>query len=472
MTHTQTTDNTATVPDQRRWTVLAMLSVAQFMLILDVTVVNIALPRMGSDLRLGREALTWVITAYTLVFGGLMVTGGRLADAFGARRTLLGGLTLFTTASLTAGLAPDAAVLLSSRVAQGLGAALLSPSALAIITTIFRGAERTRALAVWGALAAAGSAAGVLIGGALTAGPGWRWVFFINVPVGLTVLIVLPMIVAPQPVRRGKIDVLGAALFTVGTGSMIYGLVKAGEAGWAAPATLAPLALAVATYAVFTLAERRIRVPLVDLRLLSKRPVFTGTFLMLVATALLIAMFFLSSLYLQRVRHDGPLQTGLLFLPVAVTAGLGAHLAGHLVNRIGGRFVAAGGLAVAAGGFGLLTGQTAASSLAATVVPGMALVGFGIGSAFVAATTTALGHIDHQQAGVTSGLINTFHELGGSIGVAVLSTLAAAGIEHGTTAGFGSAYTFAAITAVVGAAAAAIIAPAGVPDMPAGVSLH
>jgi EmrB/QacA subfamily drug resistance transporter len=469
MTHTQEAVGIATVPDQRRWAVLAMLSVAQFMLILDVTVVNIALPHMGSDLHLGREALTWVVTAYTLVFGGLMLTGGRLADALGARRTLLTGLALFTLASLAAGLAPNAAVLLSSRIAQGLGAALLSPSALAIITRTFHGPERTKALGVWSALAGAGSAAGVLLGGAITAGLGWRWVFFVNVPVGLAVLVLLPMVVRAQPATRDRIDVLGAALVTLGTGSLIYGLVEAGGAGWSAPSTLVPLTLAAALYALFALVEHAVRAPLMDMRLLGRRPVFSGAFLMLVATALLIAMFFLGSLYLQRIRHDGPLQTGLLFLPAALGAATGAHLAGHLVNHVGGRFTAAGGLAVAAGGFTLLTGV---NSLVAAVLPGFLLASLGIGAVFVAATTTALGHIDHGQAGVASGIVNTFHEVGGSIGVAVLSTIAAAGIQHGTTAGFGSAFTFAAITAAVGAAAVLVIAPSGTPDMPSGVALH
>ncbi|MFE0516087.1 MFS transporter, partial [Streptomyces sp. NPDC058964] len=338
--------------DPRRWAALAVICVAQFMLILDVTVVNVALPDMAADLYLDRATLTWAVTAYTLCFGGLMLLGGRLADALGARRTLLAGLAVFTMASLVTGLADNAATLLGGRIAQGIGAALLSPAALSIVTTTFHGSERNKALGVWAALGGSGAAAGVLIGGALTDGPGWQWVFYINVPVGLAVLAALPVLVparAPQPAR---LDIPGALLATAGTGSLIYGLVEAGDAGWGNAGTLLPVAATVVLYAGFAAVERASRAPLMDLRMFTRRPVLAGAFLMLIATALLIAYFFLGSVYLQHVRGLSPLKTGLLFLPVAVATGLGAHLASRLVGRVGSRRGARGGRGGGRGGGG------------------------------------------------------------------------------------------------------------------------
>ncbi|MGI8330130.1 MFS transporter [Actinomadura scrupuli] len=461
-------------PGRRRWAALAVLSVAQFMLVVDVTVVNVALPGIGAGLHLGRETLTWVVTAYTLVFGGLMLLGGRLADAFGARRTLPAGVVVFTLASLVTGLAGDGAMLLGGRVAQGVGAALLSPAALSIITTTFHGAERNKALGVWAALGGTGSAAGVLLGGALTAGPGWKWVFFVNVPVGLAVLVALPLVVkgSPGPAVPRRIDVPGALLVTGGTAALIYGLVKAGDSGWSGTATLVALAAAATLYAGFAIVERTVRSPLMDLRLLGRRPVLAGAFLMLVATALLIGTFFLGSLYLQHVRHYSALRTGLMFLPVALGTGVGAHLAGRLIGRRGARPIASAGLVSAAIGFGLLAGLDSHSDPYTALLPGFVLVSIGVGAVFVAATTTALGFVEHREAGLASGLISTFHEVGGSVGVAVVSTVAAAGLRTGTVTGFGSAFTVAAVTAAAAAVVALAVAPAGRPRLPAGPFVH
>ncbi|MER5426238.1 MFS transporter [Streptosporangium roseum] len=255
-----------TPPDPRRWRVLTLISVAQFMLILDVTVVNVALPAIGADLDLGRTALTWVVAAYTLLFGGLMLLGGRLADLLGARRLMLAGLALFTATSLACALAQEATVLLGGRIGQGVGAALLSPAALSTITTIFHGTERHRALGVWAALGGAGSAAGVLLGGILTAGPGWRWIFLINVPAGLAVLAALaalPMLAVAGTTRPSgeRVDLLGALLVTTATGALIYGLVHAGEDGWASLVTVTALATALVLYALFFLRERSVPSP-------------------------------------------------------------------------------------------------------------------------------------------------------------------------------------------------------------------
>ncbi|GIJ63307.1 MFS transporter [Virgisporangium aurantiacum] len=452
---------------------LALLSAAQFMLILDITVVNIALPDIGSDLGLQRDALTWVVTAYTLMFGGLMLVGGRAADLFGARRVLLAGLTVFTAASLAAGLAPNAAVLVGGRAFQGVGAALISPAALAIVTTTFHGADRHRALGVWAALGGTGSAVGVLLGGLLTAGPGWQWVFFINVPVGVAVLAGLSAIApASQPAVRGRrIDLPGAVLVTAATGALIYALITAGDVGWVAAPTLAALGAAGLLYAGFAVVQRTVRAPLIDLRVLLRRRVSAGAFLMLVATGLLVAGFFLGSFHLQHVAGYSAAGTGLAFLPVAVATIVGAHAGGRAIGRIGARPLATVGLLIAAAGAGTVAVWTTAPALIVGVSVGAA----GLGATFVAATTTALAHTDPAEAGVRSGLVNTFHELGAALGVATVSAIAAtslAGTGTGApaTGGFTAAFAFSAAAALTAAVLAAVLVPAGRP--PAGAVRH
>ncbi|MCO6006144.1 MFS transporter [Actinoallomurus purpureus] len=463
-----------TPPDPRRWPALALLSLAQFMLILDVTVVNVALPSMGQDLHLGREALTWAVTAYTLCFGGLMLLGGRLADAFGARRMVLTGLAVFTLASLTTGLASDGTTLITGRLAQGIGAALLSPAALAIVTTTFHGTERNKALGIWAAIGGAGSAIGVLLGGALTAGPGWQWVFFVNVPVGALVFISLPALLptsASNPAAR-RIDLPGALAVTTATAALIYGLVKAGDAGWGGGAILISLAAAVILYGVFALIERSSRTPLMDLRMFAHRSVVAGAFLMLIATGLLISFFFLGSLYLQHARGFSALKTGLLFLPVAAATAIGAHLGSRLIGRIGGRPVTATGLVLAAIGAGALTRLSDRADVYSGLLPGFVIAAVGLGAVFVAATTTALAFVPHQEAGLASAVVNTFHEVGGSIGVAVVSTVAAAGIQAGTSAGFTNAFGVCTAAAAIGAAVAVGILPPGKPQITGGPHVH
>lgn len=463
-----------TAPDPRRWRALALLSVAQFMLILDVTVINVALPDIGADLNLGRSALTWAVTAYTLFFGGLMPLGGRLADAFGARRVLLTGLAVFTLASLATGLAGDAALLLGGRAAQGIGAALLSPAALATVTTGFHGPERNRALGVWASLGGIGFAAGVLFGGALTAGPGWRWVFFVNVPVGLALLAALPgALRGARPETSRDLDLLGAATVTAATGSFIYGMVHAGDSGWGSAGTLLPLGAAVLLYAAFAAVERTVRNPLMNVRMLGRRPVAAGAFLMLIASGLLISMFFLGSLYLQHLRGLGALRTGLLFLPAAFATGVGAHLAGRLVGTIGTRPVAFTGLALVAVGTGLLALLPASGSVGLHFLPGITIAAAGVGPVFVTATTSALAHVTHSEAGLASGVVNTFHELGAALGVALASTIAASGIAATPSVdGFTKAYTVFAITAATAAVLALRIVPPGKPQMTGGPHAH
>ncbi|MFF9807681.1 MFS transporter [Streptomyces coeruleorubidus] len=370
---------------------------------------------------------------------------------------------------MVTGLAENAPMLLGGRVAQGVGAALLSPAALSIVTTTFQGAERNKALGVWAAIGGTGAAAGVLIGGALTDGPGWQWIFYVNVPVVLAALPALVPARAPQPAR---LDLPGALLVTAGTGSLIYGLVEAGDAGWGDAATLLPLFAAVVLYAGFAAAEHASRTPLMDLRMFTRRPVLAGAFLMLMATALLIAYFFLGSVYLQHIRDFSPMKTGLLFLPAAVATGLGAHLASRLVGRIGSRAVAVAGMAIAAAGSVPLTRLSADGGVYAGLLPGFVVASLGLGAVFVTATTTALGMVDHHEAGLASGVVNTFHEVGGSIGVAVVSTVAASGIESGALGGFTDAFTLCTVAAVTSAAVALGLVPRGKPQMSGGPHVH
>ncbi|MER6506356.1 MFS transporter [Nonomuraea sp. NPDC001636] len=467
----------AAAPAQGKgWAVLALLCLAQFMLIIDITVVQVALPTIGADLALGREALTWVVTTYTLCFGGLMVLGGRLADALGPRRTLLAGLALFTAASLVCGLAGDGGTLIAGRAVQGVGAALLSPAALAVVTTVFHGERRARALAVWAAIGGSGAAIGVLLGGVLTDGPGWMWVFYVNVPVGLLVLAAVPRVVPARvedgiedgvedgAPRGGRVDVGGALLVTLATALLIYGLVSAGDGGWGAAGTVLPLGGAALSYVAFVLVERSVRAPLMRVETLARRPVVSGAFVMLVATGLMLGLFFLSSLYLQHVLGYSPLRTGLTFLPVAVAITLGAHLGGRLIGKVGGRPVAVASFLLTAAGAALMTRVSPEAGAFTTLVPGFVLAAVGIGPAFVTATTTTMANVPPGENGVASGVINTFHELGGSIGVAVASTVAASSLVPGAGAGgFTSGLVLCAVVAGVAAVISLALVPPGRP---------
>jgi EmrB/QacA subfamily drug resistance transporter len=437
--------------------ILTLLCLAQFMLIVDVTVVNVAMPTIGADLGLGRGGLAWVVAAYSLCFGGLLLLGGRLADAVGPRRTLLAGLALFTAASATAGMAQDGAMLIGARAAQGVGAALLSPAALAILTTVFDGPARTRALGVWAALGGTGAASGVLLGGALTSGPGWRWVFAVNVPVGVALLAAVPRVVPAIAGRRGGgVDLPGALAVTAGAGLLLYGLIRAGDDGWSDPAALACLAAAAVAVALFAVRERTARTPLVPPRLLAQRDLAAGAAVMLAGSALLIAAFFLCSLYLQDVRHYSPWRTGLAFLPVALATIAGAHTGVRMLGRVGRRPVGMAAFAVAAAGAALLSRLPAGGSVLLRLEPGFVLLAAGLGAGFVCATTTAMGGSAGQHhAGLVSGIVNTCHELGSALG---LAGVAAAG-------GFRAAFTAGAVLALLVAVAAARLLPAGRPDL-------
>ncbi len=457
MSESMTTTSPPRLPDPRRWRILGMVGVAQLILILDVTVVAIALPQMGADLGLERETLTWVVSGYTLAFGGLLLLGGRAADLFGARRLVLAGLLLFAAASLTAGLATSAPMLLTGRVAQGIAAAMLSPAALSLIVTIFDGDERNRALGIWSALGGSGAALGVLLGGLLTAGPGWAWVFYINVPVALVLSLTLrsQLPTQPTPATSARLDLPGAILATAATATLIYALIRAGDHGWATVNTAVLLLISAILYAAFAARQTLAASPLMNIRLLTRRPVATGTLLILVATALMIMMFFLGTFALQNYYGHGALITGLLFLPSALSTILGADVAGRVIGRTGPRTLAVAGLAIAATGLAI----PAIWNGTAAIVAGMTVAAAGIGPLFVVASATALGQVAAHEAGLASGIVSTFHEFGASLGAAIASSIAAVSITGTGTEGFNRAFTTAAIVAIVSAVAALIITP-------------
>ncbi|MFJ3213345.1 MFS transporter [Streptomyces flaveolus] len=455
MSDTETAStHTPQAPHPRRWPVLGLLGLAQLMLILDITVVAIALPHMGAELDLNRAALTWVVSGYALAFGSLMLLGGRAADLFGAKRVVLAGLTLFTAASLAAGLATGAPLLLAARIAQGAGAAMLSPAGLSVVVRLFDGDERNKALGIWSALGGGGAALGVLLGGLITAGPGWAWVFFINVPVGLAVLAVLARILPTLPkAAAGSLDVPGAALVAAATGALIYALIRAGDHGWLDALTLALFAASAAAYTAFTAWQHRAAAPLMDLRLLGRRPVLAGVFVIAVATALMVGVFFLGSFYLQNHQGHGALMTGVLFLPVALVTMAAATTAGRVIGRLGARLLATAALVLAAAGFlvPVLWSGTAA------MVTGVSIAAAGLGTLFVVASATALGSVAPHEAGVASGIVSTFHEFGASAGAAAVSSAAAAGIATHTPTAAATGFDNAFLVATGIAAASALI---------------
>jgi EmrB/QacA subfamily drug resistance transporter len=444
--------------DRRSRLALTLLCVAQAMLVLDITVMNVALPQIGFDIGLVGSAAGWAVAAYAVPFGGLLLLGGRLADLLGSRRMVLIGLAVFTAASITTGLADGSAAFLAGRVGQGIGAALLSPAAMSTVLHLFHGALRTRALAVWAAIGGSGAAVGVLLGGLLVGGPGWRWIFFINIPIGIAVAALLPMVVPAVPGRgAARVDALGAVLATAG----VAGLVTAVSADVSTGTAWVVAAAALVVLGLFVVVERRTEDPLVDLRVFARPAIQAGTTLMLVATVLLVGGFFLLSFRLQAGLGWSATTTGLAFLPVALGTIVGAHLAGRLLPRFGPRAVAPAGLLVAGAGLGV---AAAGTDVAALLVATMTVVAVGLGGALVSATTTALATAGHAEAGVLSGLVTSFHEVGAGFGAAIFSAVAASSlVAGGPTDGFVRAYALATGIALVGAALARHVVPAGRP---------
>ncbi len=454
-------------PDRERRPLLLMvvLCVAQFMVILDATVVNVALPSIARSLSFPAGGLQWVVTAYVLASGSLVLLGGRAADVAGRRRIFLAGLALFTAASLASGIAPAAGALIAARAGQGLGAALLTPAALSIITTSYAGAQRATALGVWGAIGGAGAAVGVLAGGILTTWLGWRSVFLVNVPVGVVAgLLSLHLVPQHRPRRRfvRELDLPGAALAVAGLVMLAYTLAGAPAHGWGSARTLL-LALALALLAGFAAVERSARRPLVPAELWRARSLVAGVLVMFGATGILVGTFFLNSLYLQDVQRASPLRVGLEFLPLALVIGAGAHLASRLLPRAGSRALIVAGLVVMGAGALLLTGVSARSGYLTGFLPGLLIVGMGTGLVFPATAVTAMSDIAEDRAGLASGLMTTAHEIGAALGVAVFSAVAVAaggGIAAGYRHGFMVAAAVAAGLAVVAAVAVPAVRPA------------
>jgi EmrB/QacA subfamily drug resistance transporter len=413
-------------PARGRWIALAALAVAQFMVFLDETVVNVALPSIKADLGFSEATLAWVVSAYIVVFGGLVLLGGRMADLLGRRRVFLVGTAVFGFASLLDGLAPSQGALIGARVLQGVGAALATPAALALVSGLFEDRrERMRALTVWGALSGLGFAVGILLGGVITDVASWRWVFLINVPVALASLVVVPRLVAESRTagRRG-LDVGGAITVTAGMTMLVYTVVKAPDYGWASPETLLLLVGAVALLAAFAAIERRGGAPLIPRGFLARRAALVPNALQLLLGIAAISTLFLVTLYVQQVLGYTPLQAGLAYVPLAAGIATATALANRVIIRVGPRPLAAAGLAIAGVGMLLIGHAPAGGDYARDVLPAMVVLGVGAGLSFVSITTAALAGVDDGAAGLASGLLSTSVQVGGAVGIAALAALA------------------------------------------------
>jgi len=444
---------------------LALLALSQFVVVLDASITNVALPSIGRDLDLSQDSLSWVVNAYTLTFGGFLLLGGRLADILGRRRVYMAGLVLFGAASFVGGFSQTEGMLIIARAVQGLGAALLSPAALSILTTVFReGAERNRALGVWGAVAGAGGAAGVLLGGILTEYLSWRWVLFVNVPIAVIAVSLAPRLVPESRDERERngFDVAGAFTVTAGLAILIYALVDANSAGWGSAQTIGLLALAAVLLVSFVVIESRTSDPLVPFDVFSNRT-RTGAYATgLLVGASLFSMFFFISLYMQQVLGWDALKSGLAYLPLAVTIIISAGLASVLVTKIGFKPVIIAGLLFIAAGLILFSRISAGGSFLGDVLFPSLLAALGLGFSFVPVTIGGTTGISQDEAGLASGLINAGQQVGGALGLAILAALATARTDAvatgvgkpSTTAlteGFSAAFLGGAAFALIGA---------------------
>jgi EmrB/QacA subfamily drug resistance transporter len=439
---------TAAESRDKRWIALILLCVAQFVVVLDASIVNVALPTIGNALDFTESNLPWVVNAYVLTFGGFLLLGGRMADLLGRRRVFIAGLIIFALASLAGGLATNAGQLIAARAIQGLGAATLSPAALSIVATTFRdGAERNKALGIWGAVAGSGGAAGVLLGGVLTEGLGWEWVLWVNVPIGLIAAAIAPSLIAEShaEAETRTFDVAGAITITAGLSLLVYALVDANSAGWGSTQTIGLLALAVALLATFVVVETRSRAPLVPFSIFSIRTVTGADVVGLLVGASLFSMFFFISLYMQQVLGYSPIKAGLSYLPLAVSIILSAGIASQLVTKIGFKPVLAVGMALI--GIGLLwfSQISAHGSFLTDILGPSLLAAIGLGFSFVPVTIAAVSGVPDREQGLASGLINTAQQVGGALGLAILSavSISVTGSSHDPlilTEGFQSAF--------------------------------
>jgi EmrB/QacA subfamily drug resistance transporter len=417
---------TQAISDPRRWQVLALVCVAMFMTILDVSIVNVALPSIGTHLDFSRENLQWVISAYAITYGGFLMLAGRAADLLGRRSVFIVGLALFTIASLVCGLAPSEGALIASRAVQGLGAAIIAPAALSILMTTFQeGPERNKALGIWGAVGGAGSAVGVLAGGVLTKYLGWEWIFFVNVPVGAAALsLTVPLVHESRAeTAERSFDPLGALTVTGGLALMVYAISKAPDVGWLTGRTIGVLAVAAVLLLAFVVTETRVRAPLIPFRIFRLRTLTGANIVAVLLGSVIFSNFFLLTLYVQQVLGYSALKTGLTFVATAGTAVVVAGIAQAMVTRFGAKYPMAFGLALLTAGMVWYTQIPVGGSFVSDLLPGYLLVGVGLPFAFIAVSIAALAGVGPHEAGLASGLLNTTQQIGGAVGVAVASTI-------------------------------------------------
>ena len=413
---------------QRLGLALTVISAAQLMVVLDGTIVNIALPHLQTDLGFTPDNLSWVVNAYTLAFGGLLLLGGRLGDLFGRRRVFMAGVVVFALASLIGGIAQSEAILLGARALQGVGAALASPTALALITTTFpAGQARNRAMGVYAAMSGAGAAIGLILGGALTEAS-WRWTFFINVPIGLLVVFLAPRVLKESERGRGTLDVPGAVTGTLGLASLVYGLTHAASTSWGDAVTVGTLVAGVVLLGVFMLVESRSEHPLLPVRILQDRTRGTSFVVMLVVGAAMFSMFYFLGLYIQQVLGYSPLKAGFAFLPFSFGIVIAAQVASALMTRVDPRWISGTGAVLASAAMFGFSRLEVDSSYAAHLLPFIVVMAFGMGLVFVPMTLTAVAGVAQEDSGVASAVLNTMQQVGGSLGLATLSTVFASAL--------------------------------------------
>jgi EmrB/QacA subfamily drug resistance transporter len=454
------------VSDRRKWLALALLSAVQFMVVLDIAIVNVALPSIQVDLGFSQENLQWVISAYALVFGGFLLLGGRAADLLGRRRIFIAGTIVFTISSLLAGLAWSEASLIGARAFQGLGAAVITPAALSILSTTFvEGRERNIALGVWGAVGGFGAAAGVLMGGVLTDALSWEWIFFVNIPVGLTALVLAPILLRESRDATVKsFDALGAVLVTSGLSSLVYAITQAATDGWLAGRTVAFFTASIALLVGFVAWEVRHPEPLMRFGILRTKTVAGANVAGFILGTATFSLFLMLTLYMQQVLGYSPMKTGVAYLAVAGTAIFTSAIAAQLVTRIGVKPVLVVGMTSLTAGLVYFTQVSVGGSYLVDLLPGFLLIAVGLGFSFVPISIAALAGIQPAEAGLASGLINTSQQIGGALGIAALSTIATSRTEDaiagGSTqaaalvSGFHGAFLAGVILAAIGIVAA------------------
>jgi EmrB/QacA subfamily drug resistance transporter len=452
--------------DTRKWLALALLCLVQFMVVLDIAIVNVALPSIQQDLGFSQSDLQWVISAYALVFGGFLLLGGRAADMLGRRRIFLTGIVVFTAASLLAGLAWSDQSLIAARAFQGLGAAVITPAALSILSTTFsEGRERNIALGAWGAVGGFGAVAGVLLGGVLTDALSWEWIFFVNVPVGVIGFVLAPLLLhESRDARVQRFDFPGAVLVTGGLSSLVYAITQAGQDGWLAAETLAVFGVSAALLVAFVAWELRHEDPLMSFGILQIRTVSGANVAGFIMGTAMFSMFLMLTLYMQQVLGYSPMKTGVAYLAVAGTAILWSAVASQLVTRAGVKPVLVIGMAMLTAGLVYFTQVSVDGSYLGDLLPGFLIIGVGIGFSFVPISIAALAGVKASEAGLASGLINTSQQIGGALGIAALSTIATSQTEDalltGTPVsqalvdGFSSAFVVGAVFAALGLVAA------------------